>query len=671
MSRLHVLLGALGLAFLVLQLTAASPALAQDIEFTWGSPEEIDAGLIDLSTVAGRSVQGIPDGTGELWEVVYSKNGRVCRAARAGGTWGAGEALSPEGVVARNPQVARTSEVLHVVWEDSRTGHPEIWTRRYANGAWTAEECLTEDATRSGAPSLDATGSLAFLAWQDGVGGLARVYLSTWDGTAWSAGELVSLSGTPAFDPSVACWSFESGVAGVAWADARDGQTEIYFRRVYPWSEPELRVTYMSGNCSKPSLHDEICCFDNLVGGEDILFLNDAGGVTTAWSATVITGQVADPWRISTNQTHKASVSGFCFNYNGFDPWFGGALSLELIAWTEGQAAVPKTLFAESAVAFSGYRPPVMLASSVVDGPVVGAVEGTPFAGGLVVWTEQTATGRRLMAAHGRVAGCEEPRPAFAPAFLIAPEGIPSNTVGINNYCTGEPLHPSYQARVFVDTDLDAAITWDEAQPHPDTGFIDPDESGAYVFSIRGGRCVRSGSVYFGVGVGFPWSIQGWWGVRSPDVDGDCVVGEDDRDYVETRLGGGDFCADLDGSGLVDAADLAIVEATLGDACSQITSEVEDRVLAGTMELQVLPNPVRKTAVFRMQRAAAGAVSITLMDAAGRRVRDLGPLPLPAGRSIVTWDRRDDAGRLAGSGVYFIVARSDGQTIRRKLILVE
>ena len=48
---------------------------------------------------------------------------------------------------------------------------------------------------------------------------------------------------------------------------------------------------------------------------------------------------------------------------------------------------------------------------------------------------------------------------------------------------------------------------------------------------------------------------------------------------------------------------------------------------------------------------------ITIHDAAGRRVRAL-TAALAAGRAIVRWDGRDDAGRPAPSGAYLVRARA-------------
>ncbi len=94
------------------------------------------------------------------------------------------------------------------------------------------------------------------------------------------------------------------------------------------------------------------------------------------------------------------------------------------------------------------------------------------------------------------------------------------------------------------------------------------DASGEASLVVRGGGCSATGSVTLrGNGV---W-INSWTGAKSPDVNGDCKVQADDLAYVMARVGTSDFCADLDGSGTVTTADVAIVEEALGSICSQLS----------------------------------------------------------------------------------------------------
>ena len=78
--------------------------------------------------------------------------------------------------------------------------------------------------------------------------------------------------------------------------------------------------------------------------------------------------------------------------------------------------------------------------------------------------------------------------------------------------------------------------------------------------------------------------------------------------YVRAHLGTADFCAGLDGSGIVDNTNLAIVEASLGDICSNLTG-VPIGAAGGPgvpLSLRILPNPAGKSAVLRLELAECG-----------------------------------------------------------------
>jgi hypothetical protein len=81
------------------------------------------------------------------------------------------------------------------------------------------------------------------------------------------------------------------------------------------------------------------------------------------------------------------------------------------------------------------------------------------------------------------------------------------------------------------------------------------------------------------------------------------------------------------------------------------------------------PNPFRgstSTIPFRMRAERRAHVGI--YDVSGRLVRTLRRGTLPAGHGQAVWDGRDEAGRLAVSGVYFVQLRSDGRALSRTLV---
>jgi hypothetical protein len=80
------------------------------------------------------------------------------------------------------------------------------------------------------------------------------------------------------------------------------------------------------------------------------------------------------------------------------------------------------------------------------------------------------------------------------------------------------------------------------------------------------------------------------------------------------------------------------------------------------------PNPARGTVRLALDLPADARVSLTLYDVAGRRVRMLVDGAMPAGSHAVTWDGRDDGGRVVGAGIYLARARWTGFAQERRLV---
>ena len=80
------------------------------------------------------------------------------------------------------------------------------------------------------------------------------------------------------------------------------------------------------------------------------------------------------------------------------------------------------------------------------------------------------------------------------------------------------------------------------------------------------------------------------------------------------------------------------------------------------------PNPARDPLTLRYALARDAGVTLAVFDPAGRRVRQLVSGSQPAGEHAVVWDLRDDRGGLVGSGVYFALLESGGETRIQKVM---
>jgi len=82
------------------------------------------------------------------------------------------------------------------------------------------------------------------------------------------------------------------------------------------------------------------------------------------------------------------------------------------------------------------------------------------------------------------------------------------------------------------------------------------------------------------------------------------------------------------------------------------------------------PNPVLDRTVLAYALPRAGAVDLRIVDASGRLVRQLFSGEQHPGSYEILWNRADDAGRPVASGVYYAVARVDGQEITRQMTVL-
>jgi spore germination protein YaaH len=82
------------------------------------------------------------------------------------------------------------------------------------------------------------------------------------------------------------------------------------------------------------------------------------------------------------------------------------------------------------------------------------------------------------------------------------------------------------------------------------------------------------------------------------------------------------------------------------------------------------PNPFRDAARFRFGLASPAAARVLVVDAAGRRVRELFDGLAPASARLVTWDGRDTAGLDAAPGIYFVRLQSGGRVAVSKAVKI-
>lgn len=120
----------------------------------------------------------------------------------------------------------------------------------------------------------------------------------------------------------------------------------------------------------------------------------------------------------------------------------------------------------------------------------------------------------------------------------------------------------------------------------------------------------------------------------------------------------------------VSAIDSSGNESDFADLSPQQVLDAPD---AGTPAVSFLgavaPNPLVSTADIRFGLSRAAPVRIAVFDLAGRLTRVLVDATRAAGTYRLQWDGRDDQGRRAHDGIYFIRLLTPGLAEARKLIL--
>jgi parallel beta-helix repeat protein len=128
---------------------------------------------------------------------------------------------------------------------------------------------------------------------------------------------------------------------------------------------------------------------------------------------------------------------------------------------------------------------------------------------------------------------------------------------------------------------------------------------------------------------------------------------------------------DLDGGPRIwDGDDDSIAVVDMGAhefSVDSPTSVLSGPSIASTTLMAPRPNPSRTSSQLAFQILRAGAVSLSVFDVAGRRVRTLAEGVRPAGSHVVTWDGTNDAGIPVAAGAYIVRLATDHTAVSRKI----
>jgi len=127
---------------------------------------------------------------------------------------------------------------------------------------------------------------------------------------------------------------------------------------------------------------------------------------------------------------------------------------------------------------------------------------------------------------------------------------------------------------------------------------------------------------------------------------------------------------DRDRDGYLDADELA-AGSDPGDPASVPAVAVGPPDAGHTRIERIAPNPFRGSTAISFALSRTARADVTVHDVLGREIRALARgQSLEPGPHQVTWDGRDEQGRSAASGVYFVRLRVDGGVWNRMVIKV-
>ena len=84
----------------------------------------------------------------------------------------------------------------------------------------------------------------------------------------------------------------------------------------------------------------------------------------------------------------------------------------------------------------------------------------------------------------------------------------------------------------------------------------------------------------------------------------------------------------------------------------------------------VYPNPFAASTTVALTLSGAGPIDVDVYDVRGKRVATIATRGGVAGRNVIEWNGRDDAGRRVSTGTYFLKVKAGGQTLTRKVVVV-
>jgi hypothetical protein len=138
---------------------------------------------------------------------------------------------------------------VHVAWADNLTGSYEIFYKKHTGGfGWSSRMQVSFSNTIAWSPAIDTdTDGNAYVVWSDRKNGNFEIYFRRFlDGIGWGSEKRVTYNAAISANPSLTVDCL--GNMHIVWEDFRNGNDEIYYRRITNsqgpgWDPVETRLT--------------------------------------------------------------------------------------------------------------------------------------------------------------------------------------------------------------------------------------------------------------------------------------------------------------------------------------------------------------------------------------------------------------------------------------------
>jgi hypothetical protein len=539
-----------------------------------------------------------------------------------------------------------------------------------ARAAWPTDGTLIcgEATNQNGSIAISDGAGGAFIAWTDPRNGSNDIYMQRVDGagnTLWAADGVAVCTATAAQDYATLLSDGAGGVI-VAWSDARTVATfyDIYAQRMNSAGVPQwLSNGVVVCTATRGQYYPRMT--GDGVGGAIVVWDDDRATNSDVYAARLTAaGATPDGASGVPVATGAATQGGATLIPNGA----GGAF----LAWTDarnGTFDIYAARFSSGGVVLD----PAGIAICQTGGDQMYPATVTDGAGGaIMVWADAripTIYAQRIDSggtvqwlANGVAVAGTGTGSVFSRPEVVA-DGSGGAIVawwdffGATSYDIVAQRIDGSGARQWTPNDLKVcALSSEQREP-----VMVTDHSGGVVLGWRDIRNGGPGYDIFAQRVSSAGSVA--WAVNgvavcqasydqtsltaSPDASGGALFAwTDKRDFTVT-----DIYAQRIGSG-------GAVPTGIGDTAPAFAV------------LPAWPNPFSGVTTLAVALDTPSDVSVDLFDVAGRHVRHVAFVGMPAGERRFSVDNRDDAGRALASGVYFCRVRAHGTVQTQRLVLV-